>query len=76
MSCILIHLSKAFGREQICMQGDIAFIITAVMIQILTAALKCMLVLKRMKEILSVEQLQQKKKNIEGKVPNSLMASY
>lgn len=24
----MIHLSKAFGREQICMQGDIAFIIT------------------------------------------------
>lgn len=72
MSCILIHLSKAFGREQICMQGDIAFIITAVMIQILTAALKCMLVLKRMKEILSVEQLQQKKKKIlKGKNPTA-----
>lgn len=38
MSFILIHLSKAFGREQICMQGDIAFKITAIMIQILKAA--------------------------------------
>lgn len=34
-----------------------------------------MLVLKYMKEILSVEQLEKKKKEIEEKVPNSSMAS-